>query len=260
MAVETATDGPVLVITNADPASRNSIGPDDYAAIDKAVQGAAHTPDVGAVVITGAGKFFCSGGNINVLRRRLDMDEAGRRAGVDRLHAMARAIRECPVPVIAAVEGGAAGAGLALALACDLIVAAGEAYFAASYVRIGLTPDGGTTSYLGQALPRQLANEMLMTGDRLPAQRLFDAGLVNRLTEQGRAFDEAMAWAHELAGGPRRSLAAIKALAASGQTNDFNTQLDAEAGHMTEALGGAEGREGVTAFLAKRKPDFGNCR
>lgn len=256
MPIETRNDGSVLIIINSDPVTRNAINVEFYEGMTAAVSAAADDAEVAVIVVTGAGGFFCSGGNINVLRQRLDMDEAGRREGVDRLHAMARAMRACPKPIVAAVEGGAAGAGLGLALACDLIVASRDAYFAMSYVKVGLTPDGGTTSYLAQALPRQLANEFAMTGKRVPAGRMHQAGLVNELTDQGSALERAIELAHELAQGPAQSLAAIKSLTGTGQHASLDTQLDAEAEFMTRALGGAEGREGITAFLAKRKPRF----
>jgi enoyl-CoA hydratase/carnithine racemase len=259
MALQTAISDGMMLITNADPATRNSISSEFYDQMAAAMATAGNDQAVGAVVITGAGGFFSSGGNINVLSQRLDMDEAGRREGVDKLHAMARAMRHCPKPIIAAVEGGAAGAGLALALACDLIVAADGAKFTASYVRIGLTPDGGTTSYLAQALPRQMVNEMCMLGKPVMASRLYELGLVSKIVEPGLALDAAMTLARELARGPRAALAAIKALAAAGGSNTLDGQLDAEAIHMTNALGSADGREGVTAFLAKRKPDFGSA-
>ena len=256
MAIETVIDDGVLIITNSDPATRNSISVEFYDAMAAAISYASSDQGVRAVVVTGAGDFFCSGGNINALAQRLDMDAAGRRQGIDRLHEMVRAMRACPKPIIAAVQGGAAGAGVALALACDLIVADQDAYFAVSYVRIGLTPDGGTTSYLAQALPRQLANELAMTGNRIGAERFHEFGLVNELTTSGTATNRALEWAKELAAGPAQSLAAIKSLVAAGQVSTFDDQLDAEAQFMTTALGGAEGREGIGAFLAKRKPDY----
>ena len=260
MALRKATSDGVLILTNADPATRNSISVDFYDDMRQALDEAAADQTIGAIVVTGAGGFFSSGGNINVLRQRLDMDETGRRAGVDKLHAMAHAMRNCPKPSIAAVEGGAAGAGLALALACDLIVAAHDASFTASYVRIGLTPDGGTTSYLAQVLPRQTVNEMTMLGKPVSAQRLFDLGLINSLVEPGLALDAAMALARQLARGPAEALAAIKSLNASAAANSLKEQLDLEAISMTRSLGSTDGREGVMAFLEKRKPAFGRKR
>ena len=257
MAVQTAISDGVMLITNSDPATRNSISTEFYDVMTAAMATARNDEAIGAVVITGAGGFFSSGGNINILRQRLDMDEAGRREGVDKLHAMARAMRDCPKPIIAAVEGSAAGAGLALALACDLIIAANDARFTASYVRIGLTPDGGTTSYLAHALPRQAVNELTMLGRPVSAERLYGLGLVNDVVEPGLTLDTAVRLARELAKGPASALAAIKALAAAGSTNTLDAQLDAEATHMTKALGSPDGREGVMAFLEKRTPEFG---
>ncbi len=246
----------VLVVTNNNPAARNALTLEFYNAFPRLLEAGARDPSVRAMVLTGADGFFCAGGDIRRLRRRLDADAGARRQGTELLHGMIRAVRSCPVPVIAAIEGGAAGAGVSLGLACDLVVAARDAYFAVSHVRIGLTPDGGATSFLSQSLPRQLVGELCLSGERVEAPRLFAAGLLNRLAEPGAALDEAMELARALAKGPPGAMAAIKALCASGQTASLDDQLDLEAERMTAALGGAEAREGIAAFLDKRKPDF----
>ena len=169
-------------------------------------------------------------------------------------------MRDCPKPIIAAVDGGAAGAGASIMAACDLIVGARDAYASVAYIKIGMTPDGGSTAFLGTALPRHLISEMVFTGDRVPLERLHGAGLVNRLTEPGGALDAAMAWAAEIAEMPSQALAKGKALINSARTASLKDQLDAEADGIATALGGAEGREGISAFLEKRKPDWSKTR
>jgi enoyl-CoA hydratase/carnithine racemase len=248
--------GRVLVATNNDPATRNSLSWDFYDGFREAVQAASWDDDVGAIVVTGAQGFFCSGGNVNGLQERSRSDYATRRSSVDKLHAMILAMRACPKPIIAAVDGGAAGAGASLAAACDLVVAARDAYFSVAYVKIGLTPDGGATAFLGTALPRQLMAEMVFTGDRIPVERLYSLGMINRLTEPGQSLPEALEMAARLADGPAAAMAVGKWLIDQARTNPLKEQLDHEADGIATALGGAEGREGIAAFLEKRKPDF----
>ena len=137
-----------------------------------------------------------------------------------------------------------------------MIVAAKGAYVSVAYVKIGLTPDGGATALLGRALPRQLVTEMVMTGDRIGMERLHALGVINRLTEPGAALAEAQAMAARLAAGPADALAAAKALMGSAHEAAFEVQLDHEADAIARALGGAEGREGIAAFLEKRPPNW----
>ncbi|WP_075222573.1 oxepin-CoA hydrolase, alternative type [Acuticoccus yangtzensis] len=254
--VEVDRNGPVLTLVNNDPASRNSLVPEVYLGLTDALGLAEADPTIRAVVLTGAGGFFCSGGNIQGLKERVAAEPAERRATVEKLHALIRAIRDSRLPVIAAVEGGAAGAGASLAAACDLIVAARNAYLSVAYVKIGLTPDGGATAFLGSALPRQLVQEMVWTGDRVGVERLHALGLVNRLTEPGEALAAAQDWAAELARGPAAAIARGKALVSGAPITPLFTQLDLEAEGIAEALGGPEAAEGLAAFLEKRPADF----
>ena len=252
----TSAVGGVLTVTNSDPTTRNALSPAFYDGFRKTLENAATNPAVRAIVVTGAGEFFCSGGNVSGLKERSESLYADRRKGVDKLHSMIRAMRACPKPIIAAIEGGAAGAGVSLALASDIVVAARGAYLSVAYVKIGLTPDGGATALLSAALPRQLVSEMVWTGDRIGVERLHDLGLINRLTDPGDALTEAKAFAARLATGARDAIATGKALIAAAEHADFESHLDSEADGIATALGSAEGREGISAFLEKRRPDF----
>jgi 2-(1,2-epoxy-1,2-dihydrophenyl)acetyl-CoA isomerase len=256
--LETRRDGRVLIVVNTDPSTRNALSWELYDALRDCVEAAGRDTEVGAIVLTGAGGFFSSGGNVNGLRERATLDLAGRRASVERLHAMIRAMRACPKPIIAAVEGGAAGAGASLALACDMIVAARDAYLSIAYVKIGLTPDGGATAFLGRSVPRQFLAEMAMTGDRIPVERLHTLGVINALTAPGAALDDAAKRATALAAGPPEALASIKRLIEAAPHNTMDAQLDMEADNIAQAIGGAEAREGIAAFLEKRPPAFRN--
>ncbi|MEX2519119.1 MAG: enoyl-CoA hydratase family protein [Paracoccaceae bacterium] len=251
--VLTHRHGRVLHIVNNAPEQRNAFGMDFYDGMMPAIESASGD-DVGAVVISGAGGFFCAGGDVRRLAVAHKEDHAMRRVGVDRLHQMIEAIRTCPRPVIAAVEGGAAGAGASLAAACDLIVAGSDAYFMLAYVKIGITPDGGATWSFARALPRQFVNEMALTGGRVAAARLHQLGVVNRLSDDPLA--EALAWAEELSAGPAASMAEIKRLIVQAEEAGMAAQLESEAESIATALGGVEGIEGAAAFLEKRKARF----
>jgi len=256
----TERHGRVLKVVNNDPKTRNALSWDFYDGFRQTVEQAAADPSVGAIVLTGAGGFFCSGGNIHGLKERSQADYATRRSSVDKLHDMILAMRSCPKPIVAAVDGGAAGAGASIMAACDLIVGARDAYASVAYIRIGMTPDGGATAFLGTALPRQMISEMVFTGERIPLTRLYDLGVVNRLADPGGALDAAMGWAAEIAEMPSEALGVGKRLIDSARLAALKDQLDAEADGIATALGGAEGAEGISAFLEKRKPDWSKSR
>jgi 2-(1,2-epoxy-1,2-dihydrophenyl)acetyl-CoA isomerase len=248
--------GDRIIVWNGNAHKRGALSPELYACITQAVELAAE-PRVRAVILTSEGDFFCAGGDLNVLIARRDLAEDERRGKIDELHDVVRAIRGCPVPVIAAVEGGAAGAGLSFALACDLIVAAKGAKFTAAYVKAGLVPDGGLTASLARALPRQLAMEMCLLALPVTVDRMHDLGVVNALAEPGAAMDGAMAYADRLAQGPRQAQSVIRGLVAQGYDVSEADQLDAERNAMAHAAGADEAAEGIAAFLEKRKPNYG---
>ena len=251
-----ATTGRVMVLTIDNPDQRNALHPDVYHGGAAARAAASADTAIGAVVLTGAGATFSSGGNLNRLKANREQPREVQRASVELLHGFVRAIRATPLPVVAAVEGIAAGAGFSLALACDLVVAAEDARFMMAYVKVGLNPDGGATAFLARGLPPQMAAELLFTGSPIGAGRLAELGVVNRLVPPGQAHDDALAWAAELASGPRAALGRAKRLIEAAPHNDLDRQLDLEAEFMTDAVHHAEAGEGIAAFLAKRKPDF----
>lgn len=160
-------EGAVLVLSHNNVASRNALSLAFYEAFVTALRNAAAESEVAAIVLTGEGGHFCSGGDLRQLATRRALPEAERRARLESLHELIRAVRDCPKPVIAAVEGAAAGAGLSLALACDMLVAARNAVFSVAYVKVGLTPDGGATAFLAESLSRQALTELCLTGDRI---------------------------------------------------------------------------------------------
>lgn len=247
--------GDRLVVVNMNSTRRGALSPDLYAAIRQALAGAADRR-IRSVLLTSEGGFFCAGGDLNVLIERRKLTEAQRRDKVDELHDLVRAIRACPVAVIAAVEGGAAGAGASLALACDLIVASEGAIFTAAYVKAGLVPDAGLTSSLARMLPRPLAMEMCLLARPVAAEQMLALGAVNAVVPSDQVEATALALADAVAQGPRDSQSAIRRLVSDAYEETEAAQLDAERNAMAQAAGGDEAAEGIAAFLEKRKPRF----
>ena len=253
-------EGNVLILTINNPGKRNAIAPGLYDAIRAALAEAAGSADIGAIVLTGADGYFCAGGDLDQIgkRRELTLDERRERLG--HLHDVVCELRDFPKPIVAAVEGGAAGAGFSLALACDLVVAAAGTAFSVAYVKVGLTPDGGITGLLAQSLPRQLLTQLSLTGDRITAEQLQQFGLVNQLVERGQADAVAVALAARLAQGPQQAMASIKALCRHAHERTLDEQLDADREAMAVAQGSRESAEGIAAFFAKRPTDFATLR
>ncbi len=247
--------GDRAVVVNMNPERRGALSQDLYDAIQAALE-LAKEPRIRAVLLTSEGGFFCAGGDLNVLIERRGLSEDERRAKVNNLHDLISGLRDCPVPVIAAVEGGAAGAGLSLALAADLIVASYGAKFTAAYVKAGLVPDGGLTASLARMLPRPLAMEMCLLGRPVTAGQMAALGAVNQVVAPQRVLGAAHSLADALAQGPRAAQGTIRHLVSSAYEAAETAQLDAECAAMARAAGGEEAGEGIAAFLEKRAPQF----
>ena len=246
----------VLTLTLSNPSARNALHPDIYTAGIKALEAATQDANVGAIILNGEGKHFCAGGNLSRLAANRLQGPDTQRSSLALFHQWIQALRACPKPIIAAIEGHAAGAGFSLALACDLIIAADDAQFSMAYVKVGLSPDGGASAHIVHSLPRQLAYELLALGDAISSQRLYSLGLITRLTASGLALSTAQETAIRLANGARQAQKRIKHLLNHAPANPLATQLDAEADAFIDSLFGPEAEEGIQAFLNKRTPDF----
>jgi len=246
----------VLLLTIHNPAQRNALIPDISRGASAALRLAATDPAVRAAVLTGVGEHFCSGGNLASLREFQDKPRAAVVERIGFLNELVRSMRQFPKPLIAAVEGAAAGAGFSLALACDLIVAARDARFTMAYVKIGMSPDGAPTLLLPRTLPLQLASELLMEGGPIGAERLYQLGVVNRLVEPGKALAEAESWAAKLARGATGAIGNIKRLINQSACPELAGHLELERDSFAELLYAPEAREGFAAFLEKRPARF----
>jgi len=248
--------GDRLIIYNANVANRNAITLELYDVISNALDLAAGADRIRSVIFTGAGSFFCAGGDLNRIKTRRFEPLEDRKAHIENLHDVIRKFRSCPKPMIAAVEGGAAGAGVSLAYACDFIVASREAKFTVSYVRVGLTPDGGITHRLMKMLPRPLVNELCLFAEPISAERLHQLGALNQLSEPGEAMSDACVIADRLVKSPTSALSRIKELLNAAEQSTFEEQMNLERDHMAIAVTENPAVEGITAFFEKRKPDF----
>lgn len=230
-------EGAVLVLSNNNPAARNALTPEFYAALPQALAQAEADPSIGAVVLTGVGGHFCAGGDLHRLALRRAMTPAERRVNLEGLHDLIRALQNCSKPVIAAVEGAAAGAGLSIALACDMLVVARNAAFSVAYVKVGLTPDGGATAFLAEFVSRQVLTQLCLTGERISGERLHALGAVNALTEPGDALPTAITLATRDCRWPPASNGTHQDPVPPGQPHDLEQQLELEANHMVVSMG-----------------------
>jgi len=250
------SQGQTMVLTLSNPEHRNALGPEMYAAGVEALNAAETNPELRSVIITGEGSIFSAGGNLQRLQNNRQQPPEVQAQSIEGLHSWIEAIRTFPKPVVAAVEGPAAGAGFSLALACDLIVAATNSVFVMAYSSIALSPDGGGSWSLSRLIPRQLATELLMCGERIGAERLHQMGIVNRLTEPGQALQQALAWTAQLNARAPNALASVKELLAEADTSTLNAQLARERDHFVKNLHHANAGIGIAAFLQKETPRY----
>lgn len=254
--LKSTSEGQTLILTLSDPSMRNALGPAMYAAGIEALNVAETNPDVRSVILTGEGDTFCAGGNLQRLLGNREKPREVQAQSIESLHNWMEAIRHYPKPIIAAVEGAAAGAGFSLALMCDFIVAARDSFFVMAYSGVALSPDGGGSWSLGRALPRQLASELLMLGERIGAERLHQIGIVNQLSDNGAALSQALTLAKRLNARAPNSLASIKELLNDAPLQAMTPHLAQERDHFVDNLHHDNGGIGIAAFLSKEKPQY----
>jgi enoyl-CoA hydratase/carnithine racemase len=258
MSSELLTDrqGDVLVLTMSDPATRNALSEPLVVAGTAAVEAAAADAELRCIVLQGAGGHFCAGGHLAGLTARRAIGPSAQGRMLDLLHRWIETLRACPKPVIAAVEGAAAGAGFSIALACDLIVAAHEARFMLSHAKLGLSPDGGATWALARALPAARLQRIVWLAEPLTAPELHAVGLVTEVCATGDALTRALDLARQLARMAPNALASGKALVRQAADQPLSAQLAAEREHFIRTLFDSNAAEGLQAFMEKRPPRF----
>jgi 2-(1,2-epoxy-1,2-dihydrophenyl)acetyl-CoA isomerase len=209
-----------------------------------------------AVVVTGAGRFFSAGGDLAAF------SEAGEGLGAMLkemtvyFHAAVSRFSRMDAPIIAAVNGMAAGAGFSFVAACDLAIAAESAVFTSAYTAASVTPDGSSTYFVPRLVGMRRAMELMLTNRRLTAAEAMDWGLINQVVPDDRLMVEAMDLARRLAGGATLAFGAVKRMLHESFAGTLETQMELEARSIAAMARTADGREGIAAFLAKRKPEF----
>ena len=251
--VKQARNGAVGVLTLNEPASLNAMTPDLLGGLAAAIGEMAADPGVRALVLTGEGRGFCSGQNLKA-SEALGSDIV---AGVMKFYWPAfRALRECRVPIVVAVNGVAAGGGFSLAMAGDIIVAARSASFIQVFSRIGLVPDLGSTWLLPRLIGRQRALELMLLNEPLSAERAHEWGLVRQVVDDAQLLGEAVHVAQRLAAGPTRALVATRALLEESEHASYAAQFQREIEVQADIRRSEDALEGRNAFVEKRAARF----
>lgn len=256
--VKLEKSGAVYVLTLNRPESLNALtlgmAKQFQAAVKEAVAGGAR-----AIVLTGAGRAFCAGGDLREMQK-LGAEEGRIEAFFDEplrvLNECLLSIRKTPLPFIAAVNGAASGGGCNLALSCDLVIAGESARFNQAFIKIGLSPDCGGTFILPRLVGWRRATELLMTGEVVDAGRAFEMGMINRVVADAELMNQALAFAEKLAGAPTAGIGRIKQLLEASATNDFEGQLELERKAQIQSGLTQDFKEGVAAFIEKRPAKF----
>lgn len=252
----------VAIITLNRPEARNALSDELSPALRRMLRQMDDDASVGAILITGAGTAFCAGGDVKGMggrsSRTAEMTQDERIADLkERQRLLTGAIVTASKPVVAAMPGPAAGAGLAIALACDVRFAADTAFVATGYVRVGLTGDYGISWLLTRLVGTARARELMYSGEKVSAERCERLGIINQMVPGDELFDRAFAFARRIANGPRAAISGIKANLDRAAHAEFLQALDQEAEILVPLTRHPDHKEAVAAFVEKREPVFG---
>lgn len=255
--VAVRTDGAVRTLTLNRPDALNSFDSAMKAAFLAALTDAARDDEVRAVMVTGAGRAFCAGQDLKEHLARVESNDPAVASTVEEFYnPMIRAIWHMEKPVIAAVNGTAAGAGAALAFACDLRVAAASASFSMAFAQVALSADSGASYTLPRLIGRGRALQLMLTGRRVPADEALRIGMVDEVVDDEAFADRAFSTASALADGPTSALGWIKASVRFGETHTLDETLDFENTAQAACFTSEDHREALDAFVGKRPPKF----
>lgn len=251
--LSSTADG-IMIITLNRPTVLNAMNADLLAQLGAAFATAKRDDAVRAVLLTGAGRGFCAGADLstNSMRTGSDVQEMMR----TRYHPIILMMRQFPKPIVGAINGTAAGGGMSLALACDIVLAGESATFLQAFTKIGLVPDCGSTWFLPRMVGDVRARALIMMADKIPAREALQYGLVWKVIADDALMGEARACAARLASMPTRAYDLVKQALAASSSNGLAEQLELEARLQGQAVRTDDHREGVTAFLEKRPPIF----
>ncbi len=259
--LDVKTSGGVATLTMNRPQARNALSMEMRSQLSQALHEAEFDDAVRCVVLQGAGEHFMAGGDVKNMHEYLNSHDKNEVQSyflqrIHDLHTIMFSMRRMPKPVIAKVRGAAAGAGVSLAAACDLVIASEDAFFTLAYCHIGTSPDGSSSFHLPRAIGIKRTLEMTLLGDRLSAQKMSDMGLVNFVVPTDALDDECDKLASRLASGPTFVYGQAKKLMYRSLENEFESQLQMEAECFAECAKRNDYREGVAAFVEKRKANF----
>jgi 2-(1,2-epoxy-1,2-dihydrophenyl)acetyl-CoA isomerase len=258
LVTRTADNPSIAVLTFNRPAVFNAMNDELIEAFREAAVSLANTPGIRALIVRGEGKAFLAGGDVSYFFRAKDDPNLAARVKQlgDLLHEGTIALREAPYPVIACIQGACAGAGLSVAMACDFAIASETASFNSAYTKIGTSPDGGSTWFLPRVVGMKKATELIMLADNISAQEAMSLGLVNRVVPPDALEATVNALAMRLASGATVAYANAKKLINQSYATAIKAHLDDEIALFARATQTADFKEGVTAFVEKRKPVF----
>ena len=250
-------DGPVAILKLDHPEVMNAVSMDMLGGLGEALDAIDdRRNEVRCLVMTGAGRAFCAGANLQARdNQKPGRSDAGKTLETG-YHPFLRRLRNLHCPIVTSVNGAAAGAGMSFALMGDMILCARSSYFLQAFRRIGLVPDCGSTWLLPRLVGKARSVELSLMGERLPAEKALEWGLVNRVFDDTALMEETMKLAHELANGPTIALSLIRRLYWESPDNSFEDQLDLEQQMQRKAGAAEDFEEGVTAFLEKRPAKF----
>lgn len=238
------------------PEALNSINLELSKDLMQAVLECDEDPRIRAVVLSGNGRLFCAGGDLKTFTTQRERLPCYVKEVTTYLHAAVSRLTRMDPPVVAAVHGFAVGAGMSLALACDLVIAAETASFSVAYTRVGLTPDGSMSYFLPRLIGLKRALELTLTNRTLSAQEALDWGLVTRVVPDGKLLSEANALAIQLAAGPAKALGAAKRLMQKGSNETLETEMENETQTIAGIARTSDTHEAIRAFIEKRAPKF----
>lgn len=253
-------DGEIATLTLDRPDAFNAMSPELIGELTVATGYLADSAPIRGLIITGAGKAFCAGGDINWFQKGIDEEgfdvSADVRRGAEVMHQAIIDLRRIPVPVVAAVNGPAAGAGFSLALACDIRVASADAFFAPAYGRVGLSPDGGMTYFLPRVVGPTKALELLLDDPNLPAADALAMGLVTEVVPGDQVMDRARERAAKLAKLAPHYVKMAKSLVGVSLENGIADHLQLERHGIADGIATEDAKAGIRAFFSGEKPEF----
>lgn len=252
--------GGIVTLTLNRPESRNALSDEMIQIFDKTFTDGEHDPEIRAYVVRGVGEHFMAGGDVKKFHANRTKSAHQRRSelenNIQHLHLLVFKMRRTRQPIVASIRGGVAGFGMSLMMACDLAIAADDAFFTLAYCHIGLCPDGSSSWTLPRIVGTRKAMEIALLGDRFGADEALRLHLVNKVVPVAKLEEETALLAGRLAAGPTRAYGHMKRLMEASIGNTLETQLQMEGLAIADCMSSNDMVEGVSAFVEKRKPKF----